>query len=1251
MVAKVEGARIEGQGERAAAKDRTTKRALVAVAVLGMAAGAVVLARSHTLPGVVQTPTGGEAFRLDKLVRSAASQPGSATLKLASGAETPAAVGTAIPDGASLATDAKSRALLVRSEGASLAFDRASRAVLHADSAALEDGTLQIDAQRSATPFAVTVDGSAGTNAARIESLGGSYTVTRRPDAIVVSAERGTVSVATADGRIKEMLTAGQEATLADGRIERALARPRSLDLEGREDGARAATGLGELKAKKPGAADATATALRIAKHDVRARVAGTFARTEIEEVFANDSDDVLEGIYRFRLPRGATIERLALDVDGKLMEGEFIDKAKAGKIWKGVIWNATPKKAPPKEDIVWVPGPWRDPALLDWSEDGVFTLKIYPIPKKGSRRLIIAYTERLPEVRGQREYRYPLPEGAAAKLGDFSLDLQVSGHDRTKGAKAENYAMTTAAAGEDAERISFAARDFTPEGDMVVKYTLPDEKATVRAYGFEGDDGAKYVALAVKPDVPAFAEQKPRDVVLVVDTGRAMTGARYEEARALAREVAQGLDKRDRVDVVTCDLWCRSRKGGWLVPGAQAASEIDATLAAITPDGASDLETALRQSVAAKEPGRERVVVLVSSGVGAFGASRGARLGTLLSDRPDVHVIVAPVGTAASARQLGDLSQAATGVMTRAEPEPRVAATHVLRALAGRSLRHPKLTLPEGLTAESPGKFPTMLAGDEMFVVAKADRASLDGVVTLRGDVGGEPYERSVPIKVETVKGAANAFVPRLFATARADELWTSRRAEDKTELVTLSQKWHVPTPYTSLLVLESDAMFKAFGIDRSDHGIAWTGDQAAVQSTAMDPLARAEEGMDKDTESLASDGEFNEALGKGSRAQLDDSLNESLGGGSGRGRAMGPSGLSAAPPAAPAKPEAKARKSASDEMEPPRDSRGRPMVAMHRTWVRSAQYLVPEGSVVSPSALADARRALAEKPDAPARHAKLARLLVAAGASYDGEIDALVAAWEKKDPTDPDLLDLRADRAAAHGQRDEAMRIRSGVWSSATIDDAARSMLADRLAASAATPEDSCRFQTVAALVDPAHRDKAARALACAPSDARAELRSAFEAAGLPKGEIALPKSVTLDSMLHGDFVAKASWLAPVDVDLVLVGPDGRRYDLTSRQKGVTVRDARLKGAEQLAVSTRGQGTYSLRVMRADDATTPVDGRIELHTLNAGTRTVPFALAGRETEVARIAVTMKPVFTPVAPEWGGGVRRESFRGDLDGL
>ena len=96
-----------------------------------------------------------------------------------------------------------------------------------------------------------------------------------------------------------------------------------------RDDGP--APGLGELHARKPGSKDEIDGAVRLTRHDVKARIAGAMARTEVDEEFVNTTDRELEGVWRFPLPSGARLERLALEVDGKLVEGEFVDAQRAG--------------------------------------------------------------------------------------------------------------------------------------------------------------------------------------------------------------------------------------------------------------------------------------------------------------------------------------------------------------------------------------------------------------------------------------------------------------------------------------------------------------------------------------------------------------------------------------------------------------------------------------------------------------------------------------------------------------------------------------------------------------------------------------------------------------------------------------------------------------------------------------------------------------------------------------------------------
>src|SRR6185503_4590196 len=121
------------------------------------------------------------------------------------------------------------------------------------------------------------------------------------------------------------------------------------LDRTG-DPGEAAVPGVGELRAHKPGE-EKRDRPLRLERHKVTVRIAGTVARTEIEEVFHNDGGDVLEGVYRFPLPAGARVDRLALEVDGRLEEGAFVDRERAARIWRGVIRQATPKQLQKQEE------------------------------------------------------------------------------------------------------------------------------------------------------------------------------------------------------------------------------------------------------------------------------------------------------------------------------------------------------------------------------------------------------------------------------------------------------------------------------------------------------------------------------------------------------------------------------------------------------------------------------------------------------------------------------------------------------------------------------------------------------------------------------------------------------------------------------------------------------------------------------------------------------------------------------------
>src|SRR5262249_7943112 len=87
------------------------------------------------------------------------------------------------------------------------------------------------------------------------------------------------------------------------------------------KDESAALPGLGELRARGPGTTGDGDKRLRLTRQSVSVKIAGELARTEIDEQFTSDDPQVLEGIFRFPLPPDAQIERLALEVDGKMEE------------------------------------------------------------------------------------------------------------------------------------------------------------------------------------------------------------------------------------------------------------------------------------------------------------------------------------------------------------------------------------------------------------------------------------------------------------------------------------------------------------------------------------------------------------------------------------------------------------------------------------------------------------------------------------------------------------------------------------------------------------------------------------------------------------------------------------------------------------------------------------------------------------------------------------------------------------------
>ena len=1123
------------------------------------------------------------------------------------------------------------------------------------------------------------VTASGISSALQVQVPGGTLDMGPSKVAITADAKSSVIDVAHGvlrvvdDQKREAKVHAGEQIRIVDGRI-RTTAGNATLgegllwsEVASRTDRTDSSRGLGELKAKKPGANDELKGAVHLAAHKVQVRIVSSLVRTEIEETFDNGSNDVLEGIYRFPLPSDAKIERLALDVDGKMQDGSFVDRDRAAAIWRGAIVNATPvEQRVVKDDIVWVPGPWRDPALLEWQRGGRFELRVFPIPRRGSRRVVIAYTQISNPSGDLRRYVYPLAydPSATTKIGQFDLDIQVRGHDVEQGVRSIGYTLRQST-DTGVTRLSTSERDFTPHGDITLEYALPHAQAELKAWAYSASreplaakrgattgpeppaaksgattnpqqiaTSSAYAALALRPSWPGHDSDAARDVVVVVDASRSMLGENLQRAKRLALRLLTELEPADRGAVLACDAACQVLPEGMTMAGGELTDAANRFLSSVRAEGASDPTAAIRAAVVLADRGREGrplSIVYVGDGTPTVGPIRpGTVEKSIEHDLGDsaATVMAVGVGSDSDSETLSALARGGGGATVNFLPGKSCdeIAYNVIGAIRGTHLRNVRVELPEGLVDVAPRRPDSLRSGSELWVQARMLKPVVRGDVVLRGRLGKEPFERRWPVELVATDNEGNAFVPRLFAAARIADLEREGDAQAKREVVELSQLHHVASRYTSLLVLESEAMLKAFHLVKTEPTPAWSGESDDEQQIALDENkgepATAESSAPVRTQVTAA---------QPKKAAVSDPDLAAPAAAPARAAAPGPANLLQGM-AEKARSSGAALESpadiASEEFPPPRV-----MIPMRRIWER-------KGSFSSERVPHDAgMRLLAQAEDAhfqePERRSALKSLLALYRRRSElDHADSLVELWNNKEPLDADALTARADSAASRGRRSDAIRLLGSVIDVRPDDVKAQQRLA-RLYRWSGDREQSCRFWVA---LSEFHSDKAewlVEAVRCSrgsDNDWLADylMNNAADAVRQQAERLLAQTKESVDA-LSGDLRIDADWSGSSDIDIALITPDGQRVSWLGAptRQVISARDVTSQDREGLALRAAPAGNYVIELVRVSGTGT-VHGNLSLTIANLR-KTVPFTLRDYRTVAGIATLTSVPKLIPI--------------------
>jgi tetratricopeptide (TPR) repeat protein len=428
-----------------------------------------------------------------------------------------------------------------------------------------------------------------------------------------------------------------------------------------------------------------------------------------------------------------------------------------------------------------------------------------------------------------------------------------------------------------------------------------------------------------------------------------------------------------------------------------------------------------------------------------------------------------------------------------------------------------------------------------------------------------------------------------------------------------------------TSLLVLESQAMFDAFGVDRSSPASLWTGeeeiDEVASSGTIAVPAdnAPAKKAM-APMPTAAPARDFDMAAGDLGAGRAAGTIGQGAGGATVTGGLI------------------KADKAVQRESRAmPRQPFGgrRMVIQMKRVWTRQAALGTFDG--VSPSitkAIADAQDALVKNPDSREKHRALVQAL-----SYAGQLEEardVAKRWLERDQLDPQALGYIADLLGREGKRELALRTLAGL-----VDlDPDRALLHERMINAyerAGRLAQACSHRV--ALVGLTAKEAAKRAGAAArclralgrSGDAELVMASLVDDKARTEAE-KLATVAPVEPRIAGDLVIDGRWDGATDLDISLVAPDGTRVSWMGGRKDVTVADSTARDREQLSVRRLRKGNYLIEISRGDAGASTVRGTLDVRVLGQK-RSLPFELTGNHAVVGRIGVTLTSHLEPVNP------------------
>lgn len=535
---------------------------------------------------------------------------------------------------------------------------------------------------------------------------------------------------------------------------------------------------------------------LSIKYHRVNVSIDNQMARTDVDQVFRNNSGRELEGTYIFPIPDGAAINDFAMYVGGEKIAARLLDRESALKIYEDIVRQQ------------------RDPALLEYAGRAMFKARVYPIPGLGEKRVGLVYDELVKNDAGLCTYRYTLntEKFSADPLEDVSVKVTLTSRVPILSIYSPTHEIQVKRKSPTRAVVTYQEKNVKPDKDFILYYKLSEKQVDVSllTYKEKGEDG--YFLLLLSPNTSGVENKTVgKDIIFVFDRSGSMSGRKIEQAVSSLIFCLNSLNEGDRFGLVTFNDVVENFSTGLVAASRKNIMEAREFVQAMSATGGTYIDGALTRALRmVEDDSRPKMVLFLTDGLPTVGITDVneilERAEELNSGR--ARTFAFGVGYDVNTRLLDRLASENRGSCEYVRPteDIEVKVSSLYSKVMNPILTDIALDF-RGVSVSSmyPRELPDVFKGSQLVVTGRYRNAGAAGL-SLTGNMGRKEKRFDYDLSFSG-KDTGNEFVPLLWASRRIGYLVEEIRSHGNDdelvqEIVWLSKKFGILTEYTSYLV-----------------------------------------------------------------------------------------------------------------------------------------------------------------------------------------------------------------------------------------------------------------------------------------------------------------------------------------------------------------------------------------------------------------------------------------------------------------